>query len=120
MISWPAATDYVGQTVTVEETIYTCYASDSRTTFLGFHYPYEGYFYGVVLSGDSGSLKCCITGFSLNKEVRITGTIQSYNGATEITVRSPSQIEVASKDFHVLNVRIVTRELSSETFSVIL
>jgi DNA/RNA endonuclease YhcR with UshA esterase domain len=51
------------------------------------------------LSSDSGKFKCSITQFYLNKEVRITGTVQLYNGAPEIIVSSPSQIEVAYQGF---------------------
>ena len=100
VVSWNQASNYVGQVVTVEGTIvYTYYSSYSGTSFLDFHYPYQGYFYGVVFSSDAGNFKCSITNFYLNKDVRITGTIQLYNGAPEIIVSSPSQIEVAYQGF---------------------
>jgi micrococcal nuclease len=96
VVSWANAGNYVGQDVAVEGTVvYTYFAASSGTTFLDFHYPYQGYFYGVIFSSDSGSFRCTISQFYLNKEVRITGTIQLYKGAPEIIVRSPSQIEVA-------------------------
>jgi len=101
VIAWTAATNFIGQYVTVEGTIvYTHYASSGGgTNFLDFHYPYDGYFYGVIFSSDSGNFKCSITQFYLNKEVHITGTIQLYRGSPEIIVHSPSQIEVAYMGF---------------------
>ncbi len=100
VVSWTDAGNYVGQYVTVEGTIvYTYYSSYSGTSFLDFHYPYQGYFYGVIFSSDSGNFKCSITDFYLNKDVRMTGTVQLYNGAPEIIVSSPSQIEVAYMGF---------------------
>jgi hypothetical protein len=73
VISWTATSNFVGQYVTVEGTIvYTYYtASGGGTNFLDFHYPYEGYFYGVIFSSDSGKFKCSITQFYLNKEVHM-------------------------------------------------
>jgi hypothetical protein len=45
VVSWTTASNYVGQYVTVEGiVVYTFYSSTS-TTFLDFHYPYQGYFY---------------------------------------------------------------------------
>jgi len=100
VVSWTVATNYVGQYVTVEGTIvYTYYSSYSGTSFLDFNYPYQGYFYGVIFSSDAGNFGCSITSFYLNKEVRITGTVQLYNGAPEIIVHTPSQIEVAYMGF---------------------
>jgi DNA/RNA endonuclease YhcR with UshA esterase domain len=100
VVSWTDASSYVGQTVAVQGTIvYTYYSSSSGTSFLDFHYPYQGYFYGVVFSSDAGNFRCSITNFYLNQEVRITGMVQLYNGAPEIIVHSPSQIEVAYEGF---------------------
>ncbi|MGP8126793.1 MAG: hypothetical protein ACLP9D_03195 [Candidatus Bathyarchaeia archaeon] len=100
VVSWTDASSYVGQTVAIEGTIvYTYYSSYSGTSFLDFHYPYQGYFYGVVFSSDAGNFKCSITDFYLNKDVRIIGPVQLYNGAPEIIVSSPSQVEVAYQGF---------------------
>src|SRR3990170_9072963 len=69
------------------------------TIFLDFHYPYKGYFSAVIFASDAGNFKFSSASFYLNKEVKITGTIQVYQGDPEITVRSPSQIEVAYMGF---------------------
>lgn len=98
VVSWTNAGNYVGQNAIVEGTIVYTYFSKG-TTFLDFHNPYQGYFYGVVFAGDSNNFKCSISQFYLNKEVRITGMIQLYNGAPEIVVHTPSQVEVAYQGF---------------------
>jgi len=100
VVSWDQASNFVGQDVAVEGTIvYTYYSSYSGTYFLDFHYPYQGYFAGVIFSSGAGNFGCSITDFYLNKDVRITGTIQLYNGQPQIIVSSPSQIEVAYQGF---------------------
>lgn len=100
VISWTDASNYVGQYVTVQGTIvYTYFSTYSDTTFLDFNYPYQGYFYAVIFSSDLGNFNFQPVSFYLNKEVRVTGTIQIYNGSPEIIVSSPSQIEVAYMGF---------------------
>jgi DNA/RNA endonuclease YhcR with UshA esterase domain len=100
VVPWDQASNYVGQYVAVEGTIvYTYYSSYSGTYFLDFHNPYQGYFAGVIFSSGASSFTCSITDFYLNKDVRITGTIQLYNGQPQIIVSSPSQIEVAYRGF---------------------
>jgi hypothetical protein len=104
VVSWTDAINHVSQRVTVQGTIAETYYYFYRyyfdgAYFLVFHYPNEGYFYGVILSSDSSNFKCSIAEFYLNKHVRITGTIQLYDGVPEITVAAPSQIEVAYQGF---------------------
>jgi hypothetical protein len=98
VISYTQAASYVGQVRTVEGTIVYTYVSGG-TVFLDFHFPYQGYFYAVIFASDTSSFKFSPNSFYLNKEVRITGTIQLYQGSPEIIVRSPSQIEVAYMGF---------------------
>src|SRR5208337_4447585 len=100
IIQYTVASNYVGQFVTVEGMIVYTYSSDTGTTFLDFHYPYQGFFYAVIFVGDLSNFRFQPFSFYLNKEVRITGTIQLYNGDPEIIVRSPSQIEVAYMGFN--------------------
>ena len=98
VVSWSQAASYVGQTKTVEGTI-VYVGTSGGTVFLDFHYPYQGYFYGVIFSSDVSNFRCSPAQFYYNKEVRITGYIQPYKGTPEIIVRSPSQIEVAYVGF---------------------
>lgn len=100
VIQYTEASNYVGQSVTVEGMIVFTYTSDTGTTFLDFHYPYQGYFYAVIFVGDLSNFRFQPSSFYLNKEVRITGMVQLYNGVPEIIVRSPSQIEVAHMGFN--------------------
>jgi len=67
---------------------------------LDFHDPYQGYFVAVIFSSDVKNFPFAADSFYRNKEVRITGTIQLYQGAPEIIVHSPSQIEVACTGFN--------------------
>jgi DNA/RNA endonuclease YhcR with UshA esterase domain len=100
VVSWTDAGNRVGQYVAVQGTIVRTFYYFPQYYYDGAYFLvlgtlYQGYFYGVILSSDSVNFKCSITQFYLNKDVRITGTIQLYNGAPEIIVSSPSQIEVA-------------------------
>jgi len=99
VIPYQQAASYDGKSITVEGTIvYT--NLDAGTTFLDFHYPYQGYFYVVIFSSDRGNFAFAPESFYRNKEVRITGSIQLYKGSPEIIVHSPSQIEVACMGFN--------------------
>lgn len=100
VVSWSQAANYAGQSVTVEGTIVCTYVSSKGTVFLDFHNPYQGYFDAVIFSSDTANFNFSPASFYLNKEVRITSTIQMYNGAPEIIVHTPSQIEVAYMGFN--------------------
>jgi len=99
VVSYLQAANYVGQSKTVEGSIVRTYAS-TGTVFLDFHDPYQGYFVAVIFSSDAKNFPFPADSFYRNKEVRITGTIQLYQGAPEIIVHSPSQIEVACMGFN--------------------
>ncbi len=97
VIQWTQAASYAGQSKTVEGTIVYSYMSGSNV-FLDFRNPYQGYFYAYIPSASNFGFSPA--SFYLNKEVRVTGTIQMYNGSPEIIVNSPSQIEVAYMGFN--------------------
>jgi len=84
----------------VEGKIVRTYASSKGTVFLDFHDPYQGYFQVTIFSSDVKNFPFSPVSFYLNKEVRVTGTIELYQGAPEIIVHSPSQIEVAYMGFN--------------------
>jgi len=100
VISWTQAANYVGQMKTVEGKIVYTYVSSKGNVFLDFRYPYQGYFYVVIFSSDVKNFPFSPAAFYLNKEVRVTGLIQMYQGSPEIIVHSPSQIEVAYMGFN--------------------
>jgi hypothetical protein len=100
VVSYLQAANYVGQSKTVEGKIVRTYASSKGTVFLDFHDPYQGYFEVTIFSSDVKNFPFSPVSFYLNKEVRVTGTIELYQGAPEIIVHSPSQIEVAYMGFN--------------------
>jgi DNA/RNA endonuclease YhcR with UshA esterase domain len=100
VISWSQAASYSGQSKTVEGTIVYTFVSSKGNVFLDFHNPYQGYFSVIIFSSSVGNFKFQPASFYLNKEVRITGLIQMYQGAPEIIVNTPSQIEVANMGFN--------------------
>ena len=100
VVSYVDAGKYAGQTRTVEGTIVGTDRSSSNTVFLNFHDPYKGYFTVVIFSSDLSKFTFDPEKVYLHTEVRVTGQIQLYQGAPEIIVRSPSQIEVAWMGFN--------------------
>jgi len=95
VVSWTDASKHIGQTKTVEGTIVRTFRSSTNTIFLNFHDPYQGYFCGVIFASDLSSFPFNPEDFYRGKEVRISGLIKLYQGAPEIIVENPSQIEVA-------------------------
>jgi hypothetical protein len=99
VINWADASKHIGQTKAVEGTIVRTFRSSTNTIFLNFHDPYQGYFCGVIFASDLGSFPFKPEDFYRGKEVRINGLIKLYQGAPEIIVENPSQIEVAYMGF---------------------
>jgi DNA/RNA endonuclease YhcR with UshA esterase domain len=100
VVSYLQAANYAGQSKIVEGKIFRTYASSKGTVFLDFHDPYQGYFEVTIFASDVKNFPFSPVSFYLNKEVRVTGTIEMYQGAPEIIVHSPSQIEVANMGFN--------------------
>jgi len=103
VISWQDTKNYEGETKTVEGTIVGTYRSSSNAVYLHFHDPYQGYFYAVIFSSDLKNFPFKPEDFYRGKEIRVTGLIQFYQGSRdhpEITVKNPSQIEVANMGFN--------------------
>ena len=100
VVSYLQAANYVGQSKTVEGIIVRTYVSSKGTVFLDFHDPYQGYFQVTIFASDVKNFQFSPASFYLNKEVRVTGTIELYQGAPEIIAHSPSQIEVAYMGFN--------------------
>jgi hypothetical protein len=100
VVSYLQAANYAGQSKIVEGKIVRTYASSKGTVFLDFHDPYQGYFEVTIFASDVKNFPFSPVSFYLNKEVRVTGTIEMYQGAPEIIVHSPSQIEAAYMGFN--------------------
>jgi DNA/RNA endonuclease YhcR with UshA esterase domain len=92
-ISWQDAADYEGQTVTVKGHVVDTYNS-GKVVFLNFDKDYKNT-YKVVLFPDAWSLfPAPPEEYFLDKVVRVTGLVEIYQGAPEITVKQPEQIEL--------------------------
>jgi hypothetical protein len=100
VINWADAGKYVGKTKTVEGTIVRTFRSSTNTVFLDFHDPYQGYFEAVIFASALKNFSFKPEDFYRGKEVRINGLIKLYQGAPEIIVENPSQIEVAGMGFN--------------------
>lgn len=100
VINWADASKHIGQTKTVEGTIVRTFRSSTNTIFLNFHDPYQGYFCGVIFASDLSSFPFKPEDVYRGKEVRISGLIKLYQGAPEIIVENPSQIEVANMGYN--------------------
>ena len=68
VILWSVAGQYIGQTGTIEGTVVYTYVSSKGTVFLDFHYPYQGYFYGVIFANNVGNFRCSPSGSTLTKK----------------------------------------------------
>jgi hypothetical protein len=99
VINWADAGKFVGKTKTVEGTIVRTFRSSTNTVFLDFHDPYQGYFEAVIFASALKNFSFKPEDFYRGKEVRINGLIKLYQGAPEIVVENPSQIEVAGMGF---------------------
>lgn len=99
VISWEDASDHVGEVVTVDgEVMGASYASGSNggPTFvdLGADYPDPDRVSVVVWGEDRHRFSGAPESIYLGEHLRVTGEIYLYNGACNIKVTSPSQIEV--------------------------
>ena len=92
IIPWQEAGDYLGQTITVSGRIVR--ANDTgKITFLNFSKDRDQ-FVAVVFADDYGGFPTPPAELYEGKEVWITGEIDSYNGAPQIVVSTPDQVEV--------------------------
>lgn len=99
VVSYLDAAKYVGRKATVEGTVVKAFRL-GNTVFLDFHEPYQGYFTVVIYSSSLSRFSFTPEAFYSGKEVRVSGQIQSVQGAPQIAVESPSQIEVAHMGFN--------------------
>jgi len=66
-----------------------------QPTFLNFNKPFPNQVFTVVISGvDRGKFEKPPETLYSEKEICVTGTIQSYRGRPEIMVKEPGQIKI--------------------------
>jgi DNA/RNA endonuclease YhcR with UshA esterase domain len=94
IISWQDAAQYYGQMVTVEGTVVRTYNS-GRAVFLNFHQDYASHFKAVIFPDDWPKFSEPPEELFKGQLVRVTGVVQEYEGAPEIIIGEPSQIETA-------------------------
>ncbi|MCO6452962.1 MAG: hypothetical protein J5I90_19415 [Caldilineales bacterium] len=92
-ISWQDAGNYIGQDVTVEGEVVRTYDS-GNVTFLNFTDNWRGTFSAVVFAADYGKYPRPPAELFLDQTVKITGEVKEYQGAPEIVIESPEQIEI--------------------------
>jgi DNA/RNA endonuclease YhcR with UshA esterase domain len=91
LISWQEAAAYEGQQVTVEGLVVDSYKSDS-VIFLNFSDD-RSQFKAVIFQRDWGKWPQSPDTLLLGQTVRISGPVVLYNGAPEIIVNDPAQVE---------------------------
>lgn len=92
-ISWKETGKHIGKTKVVEGTIVKTYNS-GKACFLNFTPDYKGKFAVVIFADDYGKFPKPPEEYYLKKKVRITGLIKEYQGAPEMVVTGPEQIEI--------------------------
>ncbi len=97
-ISWEQAKNHIGETATVYGPVVGvkwATSSKGQPTFLniGRNYPDPARFTVLIWGDDRANFPSAPETFYAGKTVSATGLIQSYQGAAEIIVSSPSQIK---------------------------
>ncbi|MFH1226999.1 MAG: thermonuclease family protein [Planctomycetota bacterium] len=93
-ISWKAASKHINETKVVEGKVIKAYNS-GKACFLDFD-KRKGTFGAVIFPENYDKFPKPPEEYYLNKKVRITGLIKEYQGAPEIVVTGPEQIEIIS------------------------
>ena len=96
VISWRDAEKYVGQEVTVEGTIVHTYDS-GKITFLNFDEDYHHTLTLVIFPSLYDQFPQKPAKYFKDKEVRVTGKVKMYEGAPEIVIEDPAQIQVVGE-----------------------
>ena len=98
-IPWQDAASYDGESVTIEGPVAgTMYADTSNgdPTFLnvGTDYPDPGRFTVVIWGEDRGAFSGAPEDLYAGQTIRVTGTVDSYEGVPQIAISSPDYIEI--------------------------
>jgi len=93
VVSWQDAARYYGQIIIVEGTVVGTYNS-GKVVFLNFDEDYKSTFTVVIFPDDWPKFPEPPEELFLDKKVRVKGLVKEYQGAPEIIVEEPEQIEV--------------------------
>ncbi|MFB0535794.1 MAG: OB-fold nucleic acid binding domain-containing protein [Anaerolineae bacterium] len=102
VVSWQDADQYYGQIVTVEGTVVRT-GSSGQAVFLNFHQDDANHFTAVIFPDDWPKFPEQPEELFRGRLVRITGVVQEYEGAPEIIVEEPSQIDVALSAYDLIH-----------------
>lgn len=94
VIPWTDAADFVGTETIVEGTVVRTYNS-SKAVFLNFAEDYQGTFSVVIFPDDWSKFPRPPEALFYGRRIRVQGLVEDYQGAPEIVVRDPWQIEIA-------------------------
>jgi DNA/RNA endonuclease YhcR with UshA esterase domain len=94
VIPWTDAADFVGTEVVVEGTVVRTYNS-AKAVFLNFAEDYQGTFSVVIFPEDWDKFPMPPETLFYGRRIRVQGLVEQYQGAPEIVVSEPWQIEVA-------------------------
>lgn len=99
VVSWPDAAGYVGRTVTVEGPVVGTHwarATSGAPTFLnvGREYPEPGRLTVVIWGEDRSRFPAPPDQRYYGKTIRVTGSVEMYEGSPEIVISSPADIEI--------------------------
>lgn len=93
VIPWQEAGQYLGQRLTVEGEVLRVHNS-GKAAFLNFAQDYRGKFSVVIFASDFEQWPAPPDQVYNGQRVRVTGKIKEYNGAPEMIVESPEQVEI--------------------------
>ena len=87
------AAGFIGSQATVQGRVVGV-GRAKKAIFLNFHQPYAGYFSGVIFISAWKNFPGAFEDLYSGRCVRISGQIKEYQGAPEIIISSPEQVEV--------------------------
>ena len=93
IVDWREAAQYYGQQVTVEGLIVRT-KNTGKVVFLNFDPDYRHTLTLVIFPDDAARFPAPPEEMFLQRRVRATGMVQEYQGAPEIIIRQPEQIEI--------------------------
>ena len=93
IVSWQDTVNYEGQTVTVKGIVVDTYNS-GKVVFLNFDENYEKTFKVVIFPDAWPLFPAPPDEFFRDKTVQVTGLVEMYQGAPEIIIEQPDQIEI--------------------------
>jgi hypothetical protein len=87
------AAGFIGSQATVQGRVVGVGRS-KKAIFLNFHQPYAGYFSGVIFISAWKNFPGAFEDLYSGRCVRVSGQIKEYQGAPEIIISAPEQVEV--------------------------